>query len=301
MKVLLALIFFCLSWCNYTFSKEINIESKILLNVPDNYIFIEGDSKSEFIEPIISFLGNDVKAYLIGTKNSVNFTKLYQENPDEMFEEIMIKMEKKNFKSMSSAENFLAKEIKKLFKKNSYEGVIWLVFSDTEVKDIDYEFSNLINEIRTMDEQTLKKEMKNYQKEWSNVIKDAFGDFAKYAKASKIIIKKNQLNNPYAEFSINYKVKSFKGQVRFYMSIKDNKPIILVYECINSCPKKYKSLERMISPTFSNNSITKIKSINKKNNQSPNIVEQLQKLNDLYKAGVLTKEEFEKAKKKILN
>jgi hypothetical protein len=57
----------------------------------------------------------------------------------------------------------------------------------------------------------------------------------------------------------------------------------------------------MISPTFSNNSITKIKSINKKNNQSPNIVEQLQKLNDLYKAGVLTKEEFEKAKKKILN
>ena len=301
MRCFLALIFFCLSWCNYAFSQKINIENKILLNVPDNFIFIEGDSKSEFIEPIIGFLGNDVKAYLIGTKNSVNFTKLYQENPDEMFEEIMIKMEKKNFKSMSSAENFLAKEIKKLFKKNSYEGVIWLVFSDTEVKDIDYEFSNLINEIRTMDEQTLKKEMRNYQKEWNNVIKDAFGDFAKYAKASKIIIKKNQLNNPYAEFSINYKVKSFKGQVRFYMSIKDNKPIILVYECINSCPKKYKSLERMISPTFSNNSITKIKSINKKNNQSPNIVEQLQKLNDLYKAGVLTKEEFEKAKKKILN
>ena len=301
MKVLFALIFFSLSWCNYTFSKEINIENKILLNVPNNFIFIEGDSKSEFIEPIITFLGNDVKAYLIGTKTSVNFTKLYQENPDEMFEEIMIKMEKKNFKSMSSAENFLAKEIKKLFKKNSYEGVIWLVFSDTEVKDIDYEFSNLINEIRTMDEQTLKKEMRNYQKEWNNVIKDAFGDFAKYAKASKIIIKKNQLNNPYAEFSINYKVKSFKGQVRFYMSIKDNKPIILVYECINSCPQKYNSLEKIISPTFSNNTIKKIKSIDKKNNQSLNIVEQLQKLNDLYKTGVLTKEEFEKAKKRILN
>ena len=301
MKVLLSLIFFCLSWCNYTFSKEINIESKILLNVPNNFIFIEGDSKSEFIEPIITFLGNDVKAYLIGTKTSVNFTKLYQENPDEMFEEIMIKMEKKNFKSMSSAENFLAKEIKKLFKKNSYEGVIWLVFSDTEVKDIDYEFSNLINEIRTMDSQTLTKEMRNYQKEWNNIIKEAFGNFAKYAKASKIKIKKNQLNDPYAEFSINYKVKSFKGQVRFYMSIKDNKPIILVYECINSCPQKYNSLEKIISPTFSNNTIKKIKSIDKKNNQSLNIVEQLQKLNDLYKTGVLTKEEFEKAKKRILN
>ena len=31
------------------------------------------------------------------------------------------------------------------------------------------------------------------------------------------------------------------------------------------------------------------------------IIDQLNKLNDLYKSGALTKEEFEKAKKKILN
>ena len=85
------------------------------------------------------------------------------------------------------------------------------------------------------------------------------------------------------------------------MSIKNNKPIILVYECMNSCPKKYSSLEKMISPTFSKSTITKIKSINTKNNQSANVVEQLQKLNDLYKSGVFTEEEFKKAKKKILN
>jgi len=36
-------------------------------------------------------------------------------------------------------------------------------------------------------------------------------------------------------------------------------------------------------------------------NQSNDTVEQLKKLNDLYKTGVLSKEEFEKAKKKILN
>ncbi len=34
---------------------------------------------------------------------------------------------------------------------------------------------------------------------------------------------------------------------------------------------------------------------------SSNIVDNLNKLNDLYKSGVLTKDEFEKAKKKILN
>ena len=36
-------------------------------------------------------------------------------------------------------------------------------------------------------------------------------------------------------------------------------------------------------------------------NQSEDAVEQLKKLNDLYKSGVLSKDEFEKAKKKILN
>ena len=39
---------------------------------------------------------------------------------------------------------------------------------------------------------------------------------------------------------------------------------------------------------------------NSSDNKS-NIVENLKKLNDLYKSGVLTKEEFEKAKKKLLN
>ena len=38
MKFLLALIFFCLSWYNYTFSKEINIikDSKIFKNIKNN-------------------------------------------------------------------------------------------------------------------------------------------------------------------------------------------------------------------------------------------------------------------------
>ena len=297
------LIFFILFFVftNKTFGQKINIENKIILNVPNNFIFIEGDSSSEFIKPIISFLGNDVKTYLIGTKNSVNFTKLYQENPDKMFEEIMIRMEKKNFKSQSSAENFLAKEIKRLFKKNNYKGIIWLVFSDEEVKNIDYEFSNLIDEIRNMDSQSLKKEVLNYQKEWDNVMKDALGELGPYAKVSKLEIKKNRLNDPYAEFSLNYKLKSFKGEALFYMSIKDNKPIFLVYECINSCPEKYNSLVKMISPTFSGNINTKINSINNNNNEFPNVVEQLRKLNDLYKSGALTKDEFEKAKKKIIN
>tara|TARA_B110000881_G_scaffold208635_1_gene213996 strand:- start:106 stop:1041 length:936 start_codon:yes stop_codon:yes gene_type:complete len=45
----------------------------------------------------------------------------------------------------------------------------------------------------------------------------------------------------------------------------------------------------------------KIKSKDNKNKLSGEVITQIKQLNDLYKAGVLTKEEFEKAKKKILN
>ena len=44
------------------------------------------------------------------------------------------------------------------------------------------------------------------------------------------------------------------------------------------------------------------KSVNKDNSiKNNNFINQLKQLNDLYKSGVLTKEEFEKAKKRILN
>ena len=43
------------------------------------------------------------------------------------------------------------------------------------------------------------------------------------------------------------------------------------------------------------------KEINTNEDQSNDVVEQLQKLNDLFKSGILTKEEFDKAKKKLLN
>ena len=55
-------------------------------------------------------------------------------------------------------------------------------------------------------------------------------------------------------------------------------------------PNKYHLLN------WSNSSINEIS-----NSNNDDFINQLKQLNDLYKSGVLTKEEFEKAKKKILN
>ena len=52
---------------------------------------------------------------------------------------------------------------------------------------------------------------------------------------------------------------------------------------------------------LSNYYSAKIKPKDDKNKSSSEVITQIKQLNDLYKAGVLTKEEFEKAKKMILN
>ena len=51
MRVFLLLILFNLSCCNYAFSQKINIENRVILDVPDKFIFIEGNVNSELIEP----------------------------------------------------------------------------------------------------------------------------------------------------------------------------------------------------------------------------------------------------------
>jgi len=49
------------------------------------------------------------------------------------------------------------------------------------------------------------------------------------------------------------------------------------------------------------NKIKKKKKKKKKNNQKENVVEKLESLNKMYKDGLLTKDEFEDAKKILLN
>ena len=59
-----------------------------------------------------------------------------------------------------------------------------------------------------------------------------------------------------------------------------------------------KRFEKMIEPIFSN---TDQKISTGTENTTNDIADEIMKLNELYESGVLTKEEFDKAKKKILN
>ena len=80
----------------------------------------------------------------------------------------------------------------------------------------------------------------------------------------------------------------------FYGFVRNDKPIIIMNYCLNKCSSKLKSVEKMILPISAVVDQTSILT-------NKDLTEQLKTLNELYKSGALTKEEFTKAKKKLLN
>ena len=83
----------------------------------------------------------------------------------------------------------------------------------------------------------------------------------------------------------------------FMLQKKNNILFTLDGICLVNCSKFYNTFDQIVNKSFNSNS-----SINEiSNSNNDDFINQLKKLNDLYKSGVLTKEEFEKAKKKILN
>ena len=71
-------------------------------------------------------------------------------------------------------------------------------------------------------------------------------------------------------------------------------------ECFLKCSNFNETFKKTIKPI---SNISSNKKLDYEKNLEPNddFINQLKQLNDLYKSGVLTKEEFEKAKKRILN
>ena len=277
-----------------SFAKTINIEDKILLNVPENfnYIKLNTDEVADYYEEFFSSLGEDTAFYYIGTDDSIEFANAIVNDQEKLLEPIMKKMAKKNFSTEKSMINFLSKEIKKLMKKNKYKGVIWVLVSEENLEDADYDLFETVESLKNMNQADMNKAALEYKKE----IKDELnldGIEGLDMKISKFKIEKNKINSPAFDLKIAANMFNINWDMEVYGYLKNNKPIIVGSECIGKC-KGVSGIKNMI--VYSD-----ITSTNTSSESSSNIVDNLNKLNDLYKSGVLTKEEFEKAKKKLLN
>jgi len=294
MKKLLEIIFLYLLMSHNSFAKTINIEDKILLNVPENfsYIKLEADQTADYYKEFLSSLGDDANFYYIGTDESIEFANALINDQESVLKPIMKKIDSKNFSSEKSMINFVSKEMKKLIKKNKYQGIIWVLVSNKNLEDTDYDLFETAQSLKNMSQADINKAALEYKKE----IKDelSLGVEGMNLKISKFEIEKNKIiNSPTFDLKITANMLNINWDIEIYGYLINNKPIVVGSECIGKC-KDVSGIKNMIdypNITLSNTS----------SESSTNIVENLKKLNDLYKSGVLTKEEFEKAKKKLLN
>ena len=294
MKKLLGIVVLGLLLSHNSFAKTINIENKVLLKVPENfnYIKIEADKVADYYVEFFSSLGEKAAFYYVGTDESIEFANVMINDQDKLLEPIIKKMEKKNFSTEKSAINFISKELKKLMKKNKYKGVIWVLVSEENLEDTDYDLFEIVESLKNMNQADMNKAALEYKKE----IKDELsldGVEGLNLKISKFKIEKNKINSPAFDLKIAANMFNINWDMEIYGYLKNNKPIIVGSECIGKC-KGVSGIKNMI--VYSD-----IKSTNTSTESPSNIVDNLNKLNDLYKSGALTKEEFEKAKKKLLN
>jgi len=294
MKKLLGIVVLGLLLSHNSFAKTINIDDKILLNVPENfsYIKIETDEVADYYAEFFSSLGEDAAFYYVGTDDSIEFANAMVNDQEKVLKPIMKKMEKKNFSTEKSMINFVSKEIKELMKKRKYQGVIWVLISEENLEDTDYDLFETVESLKNMNQADMNKEALEYKKELKEEL-GVDGVEGLNLKVSKFKIEKNKINSPAFDLKIAANMFNINWDMEVYGYLKNNKPIIVGSECIGKC-KGVTDIKNMI--VYSDTTST-----NTSSESSSNIVGNLNKLNDLYKSGVLTKEEFEKAKKKLLN
>ena len=290
MKKIIGILLLFLLWNNLSLAKTINIENKVTLNVPENfnYIKVNTDDVADYYADFFGALGEDAAFYYVGTDSSIEFANSLVNNQEKVLEPIMKKMEKKNFRTEKSMINFLSKEIKKLMKKSKYQGIIWVFVSEENLEKTDYDLFETIESFKNMNQADKNKAALEYKKELKKEL-GVDGVEGLNLKITKFKIEKNKINSPAFDLKIAANMFSVNWDMEVYGYLKNKKPIIVGSECVGTC-KGVSGIKNKIV-------YSKIKT----STSSTDIVDQLNSLNDLYKSGVLTKEEFEKAKKKILN
>tara|TARA_Y100001935_G_C17202486_1_gene455732 strand:+ start:25 stop:948 length:924 start_codon:yes stop_codon:yes gene_type:complete len=307
MKKILLLIFFSFIFLNQSFSKTIDVGLN-KLEVPNKFNLIDFSTfelMNESCEYFYDCYGI-VDDKILEILNQINDGQNY--NDIKILKPLISKYEKVINSDKNFERNFKSffKLLKSTLNKNN-SGILFSYYGTRDDKNTSvllnkYNIDLNIDEIKGMSDLELKKFTKKIKKDISSgsdtfMIMDGMG-----VKFKKFSIKRNSQNRVYLILNgdIKYILGSSTikiGKIVYYLSEIDNKLFAMDGICISNCSEFFSSFDQIVDKSF--NQKIQIKNVSKSNDED--IVEKLKKLNDLYKSGVLTKEEFEKAKKKILN
>ena len=218
---------------------------------------------------------------------------------------IIIKYNKMIDSFSDSKVKSLLKTTKNILKKNN-SGTFFTYFRiDEKINDNDMlsEYGINIDEIREMSSSELQK--------FSNKIKNEITSGKDYymfmdglfINFDKFNISKYSNKKPYLIINgdITYLLTSSKiklGNIAYYISEVDDKLFVMDGYCVVDCKSFFADFNQLIDDSFKSKNKTSKSMSTKKDSD---LINQIQELNELYKSGVLSKDEFEKAKKKILN
>ena len=173
--------------------------------------------------------------------------------------------------------------------------------SDDYIEEIETEYEDY-QEISEEEQTKLLEELFN---EWKEEINEENNEVSIAVLNSVELIKlkvgHNYKNEPYIYGVLTWSMPDYaiEGKSEFIFTTIDKKIFATFSTCYRNCFDTNNFFSEILEPT------NLLKDIEKKGiieiNNSNGLTKQLNDLNELYKSGVITKEEFKKAKNKILN
>ena len=289
--------FFFIFFLFYFFFSQVNakiekLPNGITLNIPDNYIY-KKVNKSPYLEMLEPYFGS-ADIFYIGTKDTVNISVEIIEDPESFIEPILDKIMNKA-KNEKQAIKLMGKEIKKLLKDRGYDDLIFLIVGKKNLSSLtksDPKLEKFISEIRSMSNEDINKELKTYKKDIINQFNQD-EEMSEFIKFTNLELGKDKFNNPFLKMDYKLNMGPVFTNGQFSLLVHKEFPVLFGAECMY-CKKRNFSLDDLIAPTFKTTTISLPQNTN-------NVANQLTNLNEMYKSGALTKEEFEKAKKRVLN
>ena len=317
MKKLLGIVVLGLFWCNILPAKTLNIQNQMTLDVPSSHKYIKYDNEEirETIEEMVDVMEDlEIKIFLVGPNKYVDLEKAILDGEDPMDNEfvqsIVKKLERKNFQDEVKAGKWMISEAKKIMKKEKIDFITYaIVVNKTllEMSSEDDEVVSMLNELQSMNNSELIKQTNKIKKEISTLDgfnKQSYSVGPTSFTYNKLKIGKNKngnlfLKGPSKMYMAINDFLTIDAMLNFYLGENNNKTYLFVSVCYVGCSKFNSKFDKMIKPIISTN--TQVQKTTSNISDSGDLIEQLEALNELYKSGVLTKEEFEKAKKKIFN
>ena len=307
MKKFLFIIFFSLIFSNFSFSKSINLGLHNL-DVPNKFVVINWSEYN--FDLLDEFCGQYDGCYSFASPKVKEVLK--QLNGGKSIDQITIlkpiikkinKLESTNYNNFGRAVDSLFSSIRSILKKNNSETILnYVIYGDTKEVFNKNNFGISADELRNMSNKDINFYTNEIKKELniSNNYYAISEEIGVKIKSFKFSMSSNK--NPYLFFHGDLMLLTPKKKIKateyiIYLSEKNNKLFSFDGACFANCSKFKSSFNSIIKKSFKQNNVIK----NVTNISDNNIVDQLEQLNSLFKSGVLTKEEFEKAKKKILN